>query len=134
MKRENLLAATYAGPPMMFQGVEIVYSPLANEIIRLAGNALFTGDREHGQSHQGGLIEAIMIMYYIAVDKKGLAWKITEMDYKERNRQFVKFYMENEEEVDAIKPQLLKQLESYIASSVESEDGGKPTPDAAPAS
>jgi hypothetical protein len=118
---------------MTIKGVEIVYSPLANEIIRLIGSALFTGNHDNGQTHMGGLVEGIMVMYYLATGNKAAAHAMTEMRLDERNRSAVKFYLENEDEIDTLKPQILKRLESVVAASVESEDGGKPTRDAVPA-
>jgi len=66
MKRECLLSRTYTGPPMMLRGIEIVYSPLANEILRELQTAFFTGDGAGDQTHQAGLAEGLLIMWLLA--------------------------------------------------------------------
>jgi len=125
MKRECLLSRSYTGAPMMLRGIEIVYSPLANEILRELQTAFFTGDGAGDQTHQAGMNEGILIMWLIAVGDKAEISRLRKLPRAERHREVLDFYIENELEIDAIKPEILARMEAAMAASVESDAPGK---------
>lgn len=126
MKRECLLSRAYTGAPLTFSGVEIAYSPLVNEIMRELGNALFSRGGDGSQTEHLALVECIMVMHLIAIgDKKAVA-DYMAVDRAERNKRCVQFYLDNEEEIEPLKPAIVQRLESAAAAIVESESPGKP--------
>jgi hypothetical protein len=125
MKRECLLSRTYTGSPMMLRGVEIVYSPLANEILREFETAFFNGDGAGDQTHQAGLNEGVLIMWLLAAGNRQEVARLRKLTRADRHREVLDFYLENEEEIDALKPEIIARMESAMAASVESETPGK---------
>jgi len=125
MKRECLLSKSYTGNPMVFLGVELFYSPLVNEILREFQTALFAGDGLGDQTHQLGMAEGIYVMHLLASGKRGEIARIRKLTREERHSEVLDFYLENEDAVDALKPEIIARLESAAAAAVESEGGGK---------
>jgi hypothetical protein len=126
MKRECLLSRAYTGNPMTLNGVELAFSPLANEILREFKTALFTGDGDGTQTHQAGLCEGVLVMWLLAKDDRAGIAELRKMTRPERAARVLDFYLENEAGIDALKPEILARLESIAAAIVESEAGGKP--------
>ena len=124
MKREDLLSRAYTGSPMTIGGVEIVYCPLANEILREMKTAYFSGGAGD-QTDQAGMCEAILIMYLIATGAKQEIARLRKLPRAERHAEVLDFHLENEEEIAAIKPELIARVESITAAIVESEASGK---------
>jgi|APGre2960657404_1045060.scaffolds.fasta_scaffold22532_3 hypothetical protein len=135
MKRECLLSRSYTGNPMTLDGVELFFSPLANEILRELKTALFTGEGDGTQTHQAGLCEGVLVMWLLAKeDRAGIA-ELRKMSREARARCVLDFYLDHEAGIDALKPEILARMESIAAAIVESEAGGKPrqpAPDSSP--
>jgi hypothetical protein len=125
MKRECLLSQTYTGPPMILRGVELAYSPLVNEILRSLKTAFFHGKGGDGQTEHHGICEGVMIMDMVARDAKQEIHEHINLDAESRARAVLNFYIDNESEVESIKPMIVSRMESAIAASVESEGPGK---------
>lgn len=126
MKRECLLSRAYTGNPLTLDGVELAFSPLVNEILRELKTAVFTGDGDGSQTHQAGLCEGVLVMWLLAKgDKAGIA-ELRAMTREQRAARVLDFYIEHEEGVDALKPEIISRLESVAAAIVESEEVGKP--------
>jgi len=127
MKRQDLLTSTYAAPPMILGGVEIVYCPLANELVRLLRSRFFNaGDKAVDQTDHAGLVEGLMVMYWIATGEKTKIWEHVDKTQDQRARAVVMFNMEHEADIETIKPLFRQRVEAMFAASVESEAGGKP--------
>jgi len=127
MKRQDLLASSYATTPMILGGVEIVYCPLANELVRLLRSRFFNaGDKAVDQTDHAGLIEGLMVMFWIAAGEKAKIWEHVDKTPDQRARAVVMFNMEHEADIETIKPLFLQRVEAMFAASVESEAEGKP--------
>lgn len=132
MKRQDLLASSYAAPPMLLGGVEIIYCPLANELVRLLRSRFFNSrDNSVDQTDHAGLVEGLMVMYWIATGEKAKVWEHVDKTPDQRARAVVMFNMEHEEDIETIKPIFLQRVEAMFAASVESEDAGKSGADVA---
>ncbi|MFO0201822.1 MAG: hypothetical protein ACK528_01690 [Alphaproteobacteria bacterium] len=120
---------------MTLDGVELFFSPLANEILRELKTALFTGEGDGTQTHQAGLCEGVLVMWLLAKeDRAGIA-ELRKMSREARARCVLDFYLDHEAGIDALKPEILARMESIAAAIVESEAGGKPrqpAPDSSP--
>lgn len=125
MKRDCLLSKAYTGPPMVLRGVELAYSALVNEVLRELKTAFFTGDGDGSQTHTLGLVEGLMVMDMVARDSKQELADFINLPRDERNRLAVRFYIENETEVESLKPQILTRMEAAAAAAVESDSPGK---------
>ena len=130
-KRQCLLSRAYSGEPMKIKGTEIVYSALANEIIREFETAFFCDAKHDDQTDHHGLCEAVYVMFLIATDDYATIEQLRAMTRKERHAQVLSFYLANVDDVDAVKPLLMARIESAAASGVESLGVGK-SPSQAP--
>jgi len=110
---------------MKIKGVEIVYSALANEIIREFETAFFCTSNHDDQTDHHGLCEAVLVMFLIATDDYARIEELRTMTRKDRHKQVLSFYLANVDDVDAVKPQLIARIESAAASGVESQGVGK---------
>jgi len=128
MKRECLLSQTYIGEPMIFHGIELAYSPLVNEVLRSLRTAFFHGRGSNGQTEHHGICEGIMVMNMVARDAKQEFHAHINITPDERAKDVLAFYIDNEAEIEALKPAIVARMESAIAASVESEGTGKPHP------
>jgi hypothetical protein len=128
MKRECLLSQSYIGEPMIFHGTELAYSPLVNEILRSLKTAFFHGRGGSDQTEHHGICEGIMVMNMVARDEKQEIHAHINLSPDERAKAVLAFYIDNEAEIESIKPALVARMESAIAASVESEGSGKPLP------
>lgn len=126
MKRECLLSKAYTGNPMMLGGVELAFSPLANEILRELKTSLFTGEGDGTQTHQAGLCEGVLVMWMLAKDDRSGIAELRKMSREQRASKVLDFYLDHESEIDALKPEILARMEAIAAAIVESEGGGKP--------
>ena len=114
----------------MLDGVELAFSPLVNEILRELNTAFFTGDGDGTQTHQAGLCEGVLVMFLLAKnDRAGLA-EFRKLTREQRATRVLDFYLDHEEGIDALKPDILARMESAAAAMVESEAQGKPHPQA----
>jgi hypothetical protein len=126
MKRQDLLASSYATPSMTIGGVEIVYCPLANELVRVLKSSFFNSrDRSVDQTDHAGLVEGLMVMYWIATGEKAKVWEHVEKTRDERAVAIIRFNMDFEEDIERVKPIFLQRVEAVFAASVESEAEGK---------
>jgi len=130
MKRECLLSRSYSGPPMLFAGREIIFSALANEILRELHTAFFTGDGDGTQTHHAGLCEGVMVMRLLAEGKRAEIQSLRSMTREERAAAVLDFALEHEDQIEAIKPEIIARMEAAMAAMVESEQPGKPAPPA----
>ena len=128
MKRECLLSQTYTGAPMKLLGVELAYSALVNEILRSLKTAFFFERGATDQSDHHGICEGIMVMDMVARDAKDEIHAHINLAPNDRAKAVLAFYIDNEAEVEVIKPAIIARMESAIAASVESEGSGKPRP------
>jgi hypothetical protein len=126
MKRECLLSQSYIGEPMIFKGIELAYSPLVNEILRSLKTAFFHGRGGNDQTEHHGICEGIMVMNMVARGEKQEIHAHINLSPDDRSKAVLAFYIDNEAEIEAIKPALVTRMESAIAASVESEGSGKP--------
>ena len=110
---------------MTLGNVEIFYSPLANDLIRQLETAFFTRRGGDEQTENLGLAEGVMVMWLMARDKKNELLEFLDIDRPSRNSRVVRFYLENEEEIETLKPILLSRLAAAEAAAVESEGSGK---------
>lgn len=124
MKRECLLSSAYVGPEMELNGVKLAYSPLVNELVRQLKCSFFTSGGT-GQTDTGGLVEGIMIMYWLACGEKAKISAHMKKTPEDRSEIVTSFYLENEEGVDTLKPQIIDRMQAAMAASVENEEGGK---------
>ena len=113
---------------MIFKGIELAYSPLVNEILRSLKTAFFHGRGGSDQTEHHGICEGIMVMNMVARDEKQEIHTHINLSPDERAKAVLAFYIDNEAEIEAIKPALVARMESAIAASVESEGSGKPLP------
>ena len=127
MKRECLLSKAYTGAPITLDGIELAYSPLVNEILRELDTAFFTGPKEHQTDHHG-MVEGIMIMFYLAKNSRDLIHRHRTLEATERQREVVTFYLDHEEQIEAIKPLITERITAAVAAAVESEATGKSRP------
>lgn len=126
MKRTCLLSKSYSGAPMMLAGREIIYSPLANEIVRELGSAFFNGNSERDQTDFAGMCEGIMVMWHLAENEMGAIQSLRAMEPSERAKSVLDFMIEHEAGIDQLKGEILTRIKSAMAASVESEGSGKP--------
>ena len=120
---------------MKLKGVEIVYSALANEVIREFETAFFCESQHDDQTDHHGLCEAVLVMFLIATDDFTRIEELRGMERKDRHRDVLSFYLANVDDVDAVKPQLIERVKSAAASGVESQGLGKsqsPAPEPSP--
>lgn len=130
MKRECLLSRSYTGNPLTLDGVELAFSPLVNEILRELKTALFTGNGDGSQTHQAGLCEGVLVMYLLAKEDRTALAELRKMNREDRAARVLDFYLEHEQGIDALKPEIFARMEAAAAAIVESEDAGKPHPPA----
>jgi hypothetical protein len=126
MKRECLLSRSYSGPPMIFNGREIIFSALANEILRELRTAFFTGDGDGQQTHHAGLCEGVLVMHLLAEGKRAELMELRGMTRDQRAARVLDFAIEHEEQIETIKPEIIARMEAAMAAMVESEQPGKP--------
>jgi hypothetical protein len=67
-----------------------------------------------------------MVMNMVARDAKQEIHTHINLAPEDRAKAVLAFYIDNEAEIEAIKPALVARMESAIAASVESEGSGKP--------
>jgi hypothetical protein len=113
---------------MKLRGVELAYSALVNEILRSLKTAFFHGRGGSDQSEHHGMCEGIMVMDMVARDAKDEIHKHINLAPDDRAKAVLAFYIDNEAEVESLKPAIISRMESAIAASVESEGSGKPHP------
>lgn len=133
MKRECLLSRAYTGPPMTFQGVELVYSSLVHELMRDSANSFFAGGKS--TTEHLGLVEGVFVMWCLARGDKEALRQHLDKTTAERASAMVRFNLEHEEEIEKVKPIIVKRAEAVMAAMVESEGPGKPlspVPDSSP--
>jgi hypothetical protein len=133
MKRDCLLSRTYTGGPMTFNGVDIHYSALVNEIVREFKTAFFCGDGPGDQTHFLGMAEGLMIMKLMAEGDFKTIGELRQMARPERHGIVLTFALMHEAEIERLKPELIARLEATLAATVESAEPGK-CPPPAPAS
>jgi hypothetical protein len=126
MKRECLLAKTYTGPPMILDGTELFYSPLANEIVREFQTAFFCGEGTGDQTAHHGLCEGILIMWLIAKNQFAEIDRLRNMSRPERHKLVLDFMLRHADVMDELKDQLIERVNAAMAAGVESEAQGKP--------
>ena len=110
----------------MFHGNELAYSPLVNEILRSIKTAFFHGRGGNDQTEHHGICEGIMVMDMVARDAKQEIHAHINLTPEDRAKAVLFFYIDNEAEIEVIKPAIIARMESAIAASVESEGSGKP--------
>jgi hypothetical protein len=71
-----------------------------------------------------------MVMDMVARNAKQEIHAHINLPTNDRSKAVLAFYIDNEAEIEAIKPALVARMESAIAASVESEGSGKPHPQA----
>ena len=130
MKRTCLLSRAYTGAPMLLAGREIIYSAIANEIIREFDSAFFNGAGAGDQTDFGGMCEGLLVMWHLAENDLAAIQQLRAMDRPARARTVLDFSLLHEAEIDRIKDQLLDRIESAAAAAVESEARGKSHPPA----
>lgn len=130
MKRTCLLAKSYTGPPMMLAGREIIFSAIANEIIRERGNAFFAAPGPENQTEFSGMVEGILIMWLLAADDFEQIEKFRQHTPQERAAEVLTFAIRHEAWIEELKPQLIARIEAAMAAAVESEGRGKSHPPA----
>lgn len=127
MKRECLLSRASTLPPMTFRGQEIHFSALVNELLRELETPFFHGPTDH-RTDTSGVCECIALMDAMARnDFERINW-FRAASHAERSRFCTTFYLENEEEIERLKPELTARLECAMAAVVEREGEGKPQP------
>lgn len=133
MKRNCLLSRSYSAPPMTFNGVEIAYSALVNELMRTLKTAVFSPVDDDSMTQHLGMVECIYIMASLATDDKAAIAQHLDQTREQRNAWLVRFYLMHEDEIERLKPEIIARMESAAAASVESEAaGGKPEPTQVP--
>jgi len=130
MKRTCLLSKTYTGAPMMLAGREIIYSALANEIIRELNSAFFNGAGDGTQTEFAGMCEGVLIMWHLAGNDLAAINAMRGMDAPTRARAVLNFSLEHEAEIEILKTAIIERITSAMASAVESESLGKSHPPA----
>ncbi len=125
MKRECLLSKSYTGAPMKLGSAELFYSPLVNEILRELGTAFFTERGGSEQTEHLGMVEGVLIMWMVATGAKSDIQTYLELSRPSRNSRCVRFNLENEEEIEALKPAIIARMEAAMSAAVESEGTGK---------
>ena len=125
MNRECLLSDAYGNERMMFNGVEIFYSPLVNETLRTLQTPFFTSAKYDILTQHTGVCEAIYIMHLIAIDKKDEVKAHKKRSEKERMELLSDFYLDNEDQIESLKELIEQRMYQVLASNVESEAGGK---------
>lgn len=130
MKRDCLLSKSYTAGPLTFDGIEIAYSGLANEILREFKTAFFCGDGPGDQTHFSGIAEGIMVMLLLAQRNFSYLADLRVMPREQRHSLVLSFTLEHEEEIARLQPEIIARVESAMASSVESAELGKSQPPA----
>jgi hypothetical protein len=125
MKRECLLSGSYANEPMKFNGVEIFFCPLVSETLRTLQTPFFTKAQYDILTQHTGICEAIYIMYMLATEKRDEIKAHKKRSEKERMEVLSDFYLDNEDQVELVKPQIIERMEQALASNIESEGEGK---------
>jgi hypothetical protein len=110
---------------MQFRGREIHFSALANEILRELKTAFFTARGNSEQTDHGGFCEGIMVMHLLAINNMEGIKEFRRMTREQRATAVLDFALENEEEIEALKPEIISRMEAAIAAMVESETPGK---------
>lgn len=126
MKRDCLLSRAYSAPPMKFNGREIAYSSLVNEILRGISTPIFAGDSDGPMTQNMGFVEAIYVMAKLAEEDKEAVAAHCDKSPDARNAALLSFYIQHEDEIERLKPEILARLEAAAAAAVESETPGKP--------
>ena len=128
MKRDCLLSKSYTAGPLTFNGTEIAYSGLANEILREFKTAFFCGDGAGDQTHYSGICEGILVMFLLAQRNFSYLSDLRVMPREQRHSVVLSFAMEHEEEIARLQPEILARVEAAMAASVESAELGKSLP------
>tara|TARA_R110000868_G_scaffold18475_1_gene81237 strand:+ start:750 stop:1112 length:363 start_codon:yes stop_codon:yes gene_type:complete len=113
---------------MTFNGVEIFYSALANEILREFQTAFFCGDGPGDQTHFNGICEGVLVMSLLARKDFPYIAELRTMPRDQRHSIVISFAMEHDEEIARLQPEILARVEATMASSVESVELGKSQP------
>lgn len=109
---------------MTFDGNEIHYSALANDILGELKTAVFTHNLT--ESDFSGISEGVMVMELLRQDNKSEINKLRNMTREERRKRVLSFSLEHEEEIYRLMPEIIERMKSAQAAMVESEAGGKP--------
>jgi hypothetical protein len=110
---------------MKFKGREIYYSALVNEILRETKNGFFYGEGNDEQTQFLGLCEAFLFMWLYSTGDREQANRLRDMTIEQRNREVLTFALENEDEIEAVKPQFVERVKSVMAANVEGTGPGK---------
>ena len=128
MKRDCLLSKAYTAGPLTFDGTEIAYSGLANEILREFKTSFFCGDGPGDQTHFSGIAEGIMVMLILAQRNFSYLADLRVMPREQRHSLVLSFALEHEEEIARLQPEIIARVEAAMAASVESSELGKSLP------
>jgi hypothetical protein len=125
-----MLSRSYTGPAMVFQGVTIAYSALANEILREFQTAFFCGEGKGDQTQYHGICESILVMWNLAREQYDEIERFRQMPRTERHAEVLSFAIRYADEIESLHPQIVSRVESAMAAAVESEGAGKSQPQA----
>ena len=123
--RTCLLSVAYTGDPLTFNGREIHYSAVANEVIRELKSSLFheNGDKEQTEFHS--MAEAILVMKLISSDDIDGIKTLRSVNRETRHRMVTDFILDNQSEVQRLIPEIAARMKALMAAGVESEGQGK---------
>lgn len=124
MNRTCLLSRAYDGP-MIFNGQEIFYSPLVNEILRETKNGFFYGSGQDAQTEFLGVCEAFLVMSLCSAGRLQELQELRRTTQEMRNRTVLDFALEHAAEIERVKPQFVERVHAVLASTVEGTAPGK---------
>jgi hypothetical protein len=124
MKRECLLSRAYTGGNMTFNGTEIYFSALANDVLREFKNGILHNAED--QTDLSGISEIVMVMDLLARNEMKEIQSLRKLSREDRHSKVLDFTIEHEPEIERLKTDIVDRLQSTIAAAVESDAPGKP--------
>ena len=115
---------------MTFNGNEVYFSALANDILREFKNGVLHDAKD--QTDLSAISEIVLVMDLLARKEMEKIQVLRKLSREDRHAKILDFTIGYEDEIERLKPEIVDRLQSITAASVESDSPGKPpsqTPD-----